>query len=91
MKKLLLIVTMTILMVGTASAGGGKVHKFTWERATPLAIVGTGLVFLMLSDKGQACDDLPVKTAHWTGNPGYNFTVAGCDQLALGSKITYVN
>ena len=83
MKKLMLAVSLFGLI--------GSAHALTPAVGYGLhmmGIIGVGAVSAV--DGVQACDKEPLRQVHWKGNPGYSFTVAGCDYQAKADKLVVI-
>ena len=71
----------------------GLMFSLQVKAADPLSslvfgTISTGFGALSVSDKGQACDDEPLRKVAWKNNPnGYSFVVAGCDYQAKKDQL----
>ena len=81
MKKVLFAV-MLMLGMGSASAA---------PAVAPIvgAVYGFGLI-VMNDEPIQACYNEPARLVKWKGQPGYSFTLAGCDYIAKQDLVVVV-
>lgn len=74
--KQVIFAVMLMLGMGAANAMPAALPFFA-------VAFGTGVVVLQDAESGiQACYNEPSHLVSWKGQPGYSFTLAGCDYIA---------
>lgn len=81
MKKVIFAV---MLMLGMGSA-------YAVPPAFPLIATTFGYGIVVMNDEPiQACYNEPARLVKWKGQPGYSFTLAGCDYIAKQDRVVVV-
>ena len=81
MKKILIAVSLMLVM-GAANAV---------PAAFPFFAATFGYGYVVMNDEPiQACYNEPARQVKWKGQPGYSFTLAGCDYIAKQDLVVVV-